>query len=250
MRLSTLPLVLSLALALGGCQLTAIPHDIERYREEARALVPVLDPVLEPADVIFRQGHFRVFLGIIPYSQALAHWTESDFSHVGIVWRRVEDGWLVVDVGPYGIQRRHLVDFLIEGPEHVVVKRLAPEHADRRPAVLAELELLIDGDVLHDFPYGSDDGDFYCAEAIDHVYRQAGVPLAPLIPIEDLPRIDGWPRKWFYCLVALMLGADLDDPVVVPGNESLGLYSSPYLVEVINLIPRGEDAARKAAAVW
>ena len=206
----------------------------------AQELEPVVTAALEPGDILMRRGHFRILGGLIRYSDLLCHLCDSPFSHAGLAYERVGDDFLVLDIGPYGIQRRYLVDFLIEGPENVVVLRLRPEFRDRLPRVMAMARQLVENDVLHDFPYGSSEEDFYCAELVDHVYREAGLPLADKVPIRELPNVRRWYQEWFYQVVAWIVGADMSAPIAVTGNREYGMYASPYLMEVLNLMESAE----------
>ena len=230
-------------LALSACNLTATPTNIEGYRAQTREIVPLIDAVAQPGDVILRRGHFQV-LGLIPYSDLLAYLGQSLFSHAALVYERVEGHLLVLDIGPYGLQRRYLEDFLIEGPENVVVLRLVPEELDALPGVLGRARELVEADVLHDFPYGSSPDDYYCSELVDECYRAAGVPLAPLVPIRELPRLRRWYQRLFWYPVSWVLGADLAQPIAIAGRAESGIYSASVLRTVLDLVPRASGGAR------
>jgi hypothetical protein len=222
---------------MAGCRFSPIPRDIQQYHENAAELYDQVNPVLQEGDIIFRVGHLRLLGGLVNYSKTLAWWCESPFAHAGIVYQKVDDTFVIVDTGPYGIKRVFLIDWLITGPENVVVKRLKPEHQDRIPDLLAAAKELIDRDVLHDDKYITDDDRFYCTEIVDHCFREIDMPLADKVEIRQLPNLKPWHRVWFFELVGLAAGIDLDRPVAIVGNEDIGLYSSGYLEEVLNLLP-------------
>jgi len=215
-----------------GCRFSPIPREIQSYHSAAHTVCSKLNPLIREGDLIFRKGHFRVLNDTINFSNLSARWCDSQFSHVGLVYERCGDSFVIVDSGSHGIERKFLIDWLIEGPENVVVKRLRHDLEQHIPRVLAVASELVELDSLHDDRYLDRDDRFYCTEVIDHSFRKAGIPLAAKIPICELP---GLRRRHTRCgiwLLAHITGLDENQPVAVAGNDLYGLYSSDLLVEV------------------
>lgn len=231
MKSAALPSILLIA----GCQMTPIPNDIAKWHDQARHDVPLLAPVLKEGDVLFRFSSTPLAGGLVDFSKSVAEATESDLSHAALVYRVGPDGIIVVDVSPVGISRRYLSDWYHDGTYNVVVRRLRPEYQHLIPRVLAEADKLVDKDVLYDEKFVPDDDRFYCTEMVDHCFRAIGHPLADRIRIRDFP------NKGIVMYIVCAIGRiNMDNEVVVAGNERIGLFSSPMLETVLDL--RGKPA--------
>lgn len=227
-------LLLSLAT---GCQVSPVPSGIEELHAEANQVSHAIEPFLEEGDVVFRLSRIEVINGLADFGQLVSHWTESPFSHVGMVYRKTPDLTVMVDTSTYGIERKSLVDWCIQGPKHVVVKRLRPEYRHILPAVMKQMDALVAKDVLYNETFGRQVEDrYYCTEIVDLCFRNAGYPLAPRVKIGDLPNIKPWYVKGIYGAVGAARGIDLDTEVAVCGNDRYGMFSSPMLYEVANFL--------------
>jgi len=224
-----LGLLLGLA-PLAGCAVSPIPHDIARRQQAVRALLPELQPQLQEGDILFRMGEVRVLNGQVNFSHLIGQLTRSDFSHAAIVYKVADDGVLVADVSVEGIERRYLNDWLMDGPDNLVVKRVKPDYRAVLPRVSQVLRELVEADVLYDADFREDDRKFYCTEAVDYCYRQAGLPLAEHVRIRELPGYNLWAA-----LGCLLVGLNVNEPVIIAGNDRVGLFSSPYLETVLDL---------------
>jgi len=222
-----------------GCQMTPIPNDIEQWHDQARHDVPLLTPVVKEGDVLFRFSSTPLAGGLLDFSKSVAEATESDLSHAALVYRVGPEGIVVVDVSPVGISRRYLSDWYHDGTYNVVVRRLRPEYRHLVPQVLAEAEKLVERDVLYDKKFVPDDDRFYCTEMVDHCFRVTGHPLAERIRIKDFPK-----KGVAMYIVCAVGGINMDNEVVVAGNERIGLFSSPMLETVLDL--RGLRGAQPA----
>lgn len=222
--------LLASSLLMVGCQMTPIPSSIEKWHEQAKREVPVLEPVLKEGDVLFRLSKTEVLGGLVDFSRTIADATESDLSHASLVYRMASDGVIVVDITPTGISRRYLVDWFHDGTSNVVVRRLKPEYQYLIPRVLAEADRLITRDVMYDDKFVADDDRFYCTEMVDYCFRATGHPLSARIRIKDLPRYG-----LFMHIGCLVGGIDSGNEVVIAGNERIGLFSSAMLETVIDL---------------
>jgi hypothetical protein len=222
--------LLASILLAAGCQMTPVPASIEKWRARARRDVPLLTAVLKEGDVLFRFSNTPLAGGLVDFSKTVADATDSDFSHAALVYRVTPDGVVLLDVSPVGISRRFLSDWYRDGTRNVVARRLRPEYQYLIPEVLAEAEKLIDRDVMYDDKFVPDDDRFYCTEMVDHCFRATGHPLAERIRIQDLP------NKGIALYIICAVGRiDLSSPVVVAGNDRIGLFSSPMLKTVLDL---------------
>lgn len=222
--------LLASSLLAVGCQMTPIPTAIEKWHDQAKRDVPLLTPVLKEGDVLFRFSNTPLAGGLIDFSKTVAEATDSDLSHAALVYRVAPDGIVLVDVTPVGISRRYLSDWYHDGTHNVVVRRLKPKYRYLIPEVLAEADKLIAQDVLYDVKFVADDNRFYCTEMVDHCFRATGHPLADRIRIKDFPR--NGIVMYLGCAIG---GINMDNHVVVAGNERIGLFSSPMLETVLDL---------------
>jgi len=223
------------ALASTGCQVSPVPRGIEELHTEAGHVAGAMEPFLEEGDIIFRLSRIEVVNGLADFGRLVSYWTDSPFSHVGMVYRKTPDLTVMVDTSTYGIERKSLVDWCIQGPRHVVVKRLKPEYRHLLPAVMAQMEALVRKDVLYNETFGKTVEDrYYCTEIVDLCFRNAGHPLAPRVKIGDLPNIKH--SQLFYGALGATRGISLNTEVAVCGNETYGMFSSPMLYEVANFI--------------
>ncbi len=217
-------------LLAAGCQMTPIPSSAAKWNEQAKKDVPLLEPVLKEGDIIFRLSSTPLAGGLVDFSKVVADATESDLSHAALVYRVAPDGIILVDVSPVGISRRYLVDWYQDGTWNTVVRRLRPEYQYLIPVVLAEVDKLIADDVLYDEKFIPDDERFYCTELIDHCFRVAGRPLARRIRIKDFPK--NGVVMYIGCAIGRI---DMNNEVVVAGNDRIGLFSSSMLETVVDL---------------
>lgn len=211
-----------------GCQVDPIPGDITQLHELARHDYLVAQPLIQPGDIVFRLGNTKLLGGVLDFSKIIAEMTESDFSHACIVLE--SEDFLIVDVTPFGIERRFFKDWHITGTRNIVVKRLKPEFMHLIPQVLATVHDLIDQDVLYDRDFRHNDNKYYCTELVDHVFRVNGYPLADTLKIKDFPKLN-----WVYGLMCKLGGIDTNEEAVVAGNKRIGLFSSDMLYTVLDL---------------
>lgn len=222
---------ISICLFLCGCSLSPIPKNIQQVHSQCHQIRDTIEFLLEPGDLIFRQGEAQV-AGSINFSKFVAQLSDSDFSHVVLV-QRVDTEALIIDVSIQGLQRYYLIDWLMEGRKNIVVKRLKSEYRKYIPTILNVAEKIIIEDPLYDEYFQENNDTFYCIEAVDYCFRKAGLPLADKIPINQLPNYSD------FCIllpvVALIRNLDLSTPVAVAGNDKIGLFSSPHLETVVDL---------------
>lgn len=221
-------------ICLAGCSLSPVPVDIENRHSRAKNHRKVIEHLLQPGDLIFRQGEALVAGGQVNFSALVAEISNSDFSHAVIVHKIVDGEAILTDVSVLGLQRFFFIDWLMDGQKNLVVKRLNPEHRHLLPTVLYNLDQLVEDDPLYDDKFGDgSDGKFYCTGAVDRIFRMSGLPLAEKVRMRDLPNFD---KMWILIgVVEPFLSFNLDSEVAIAGNDDIGLFSSPYLETVIDL---------------
>ncbi len=218
---------------LPGCAISPVPKNIITMHRDAHQKTEQIQHLLQPGDIIFRLGDARIAGGKLNFSELVAKISDSDFSHAVIVCSVTNGEAVVADVSILGLQRYYLVDWLIDGQKNIVVKRLSSAYQHYLPLILEELTQQIAEDPLYDDTFGLQPDKFYCTKLVDHCFRQAGLPLAELISIRDLPNFRQ--VSVIAGLASMFAGIDLDTGLVVAGNDEIGLFSSPYLETVIDL---------------
>lgn len=219
-----------IVLFIVGCSLTPIPSNIENTYKEAHLIVPKIEEVAKVGDIVFRLGNAPIAGGLINFSETIARATESDFSHAVIVYETREDGIIIVDITETGVTRQYLIDWYIEGTKNVVVKRLKPQYQYFFPKIMNHLKKQVENDYLYDPKFIPNDNRFYCTELVDYCFRDAGCELAPKIRIKDFPKCG--PLFKLGCLIG---GININNEVVVVGNDKIGLFSSEKLETVLDL---------------
>lgn len=181
---------------------------------------------LRDGDVAFRMGDSRAFFGLLPFSDLSAAMADSRFSHTGIVAIEAEAP-VVYDTNKQGPRRQPFAAWALDAIGPVEIRRPRPEHQRRVPAALAYCREVYRRETPFDHTLKLDDDELYCAEMVEKAYRSAGLPLCEPTRIADLPRYGDFPGP--IRLIRLLSSLEPDQAVVVPGNERIGLLSSPAL---------------------
>ncbi len=220
-----------------GCSASPIPKNIEFLRQRAREDYLAIRDLAKAGDIIFRMGNQPVLGGLVDFSKETAQMADSDFSHACIVIRADNEGignsagLLIADISVYGIERRFFKDWHIGGTENLVIKRLKPDYQFLVPQALNTINLLLDQDVLYNESFEYNDETFYCSQVVDYAFRANGHPLSQLVRLKDFPNY-GFIFHGLGCFIG---GVDPNTEVALPGNDEIGLFSSPMLETVIDL---------------
>ena len=217
-------------LILCGCVISPVPLNIHEKHKETQKVIHILEEVLQEGDIIFRLSNAKVLNGIVNFSRMVADLSESDFSHALIVYKVTDEGVIVANVDVLGIERKFLQDWYIDGTKNVVVKRLKPSLRIYLPKVMKELRRLVQQDVLYDDKFIYGDEKYYCTELVDHCFRKAGLPLANYVRIKDLPAFN-----FFHVFAGFVARIDMENKIVIAGNDEIGLFSSPFLETILDL---------------
>jgi hypothetical protein len=191
------------------------------------------DANLEDGDLLFVRGENRILLGLVDFSELASNLTDSPFSHVALVSR--EGGQLLVyDIVAEGPRRLAFADFVADRRLSLLAaKRLRPEYRQHAPQAIAFCRQVWQQQDPFDEDFRLDNGRWYCSELIETAYRNAGLALSEPVPIQQLPgyhRVSPAVRQ-------LVLSAKPIKPteaVFVPGNDTLGMWSSPSLQPLLD----------------
>jgi len=187
---------------------------------------------LEDGDVIFVLGSSRILLGLLNFAKFSTEIAASPFSHVGII--SIEDGKpYVYDTVSGGPRRKELGWFLARSSiQRVAFRRPRPEHIQHIPQVIQFCQQVYEDRVPYDerLVWGND--KYYCSEFVDLAFREQGIPLCDLTPINELPHFDALPSA-----VAMLIESTTplspEQEVLFPGNDTYGIWSSSELTVLL-----------------
>jgi len=173
-------------------------------------------------------GESRIVMGLIDFSAFSSDIAASRFSHVGVI--AMEDGKAYVyDTVSGGPRRKELGWYLGRGKvQRVAIKRPRPEFAQHGAEAVNFCRWVFDERIPFDERFRLDDDRYYCAELVDMAYRRNGLPLCQPIAIDELPKFDEFSPQTVW-MVKTFTSITPDQKVILPGNESQGIWSSPAL---------------------
>ncbi len=187
---------------------------------------------LRDGDVIFILGSSRVIFGLLNFARFSTEIAASPFSHVGII--SIENGKpFVYDTVSGGPRRKELGWYLSRSSiQRVAFRRPRPELAQHIPKVIEFCQQAYEDDVPYDegLVWGND--KYYCSEFVDLAFREQGVALCDLTPINELPNFDALPAS-VAMLIQSTTSLSPEQEVLFPGNDSYGIWSSSELVPLL-----------------
>ena len=188
---------------------------------------------LKSGDIIFILGSSRVFMGLINFSKFSTEIAASPFSHVGIV--SIEDGrpW-VYDTVSGGPRRKELGWYLSRSSiQRVAFRRPRLELDDEIPNVIQFCQRVYEDRIPYDerLVWGND--RYYCSEFVEMAFREQGIPLCELMPINELPHFDSFPVA-LAAMIESTTSLSREQAVVFPGNDAYGIWSSPELMLLLS----------------
>ncbi len=231
--------------ALAGCRAMAPPDwtTIPLLHETSRLLTGAADARawqrwgqanLQSGDVLFVRGESRIFLGLVNFSELSSQLADSPFSHVAIVARENEQ-LVVYDVVAEGTRRTEFADFVADRRLWTLAaKRLRPEYQAYVPSALAYCRQISREHQPFDEEFQLDNDRLYCTELIEKAFRQSGLALSEPVPIDQLPGYERVPAAIRKVVLAAR-SIEPDQAVFVPGNETIGLWSSPCLEPLLEV---------------
>lgn len=203
--------------------------------------------VLRDGDVVFRLGDARTMLGFLPLSRFIAHASGSVFSHTGII--AIEEGAPVVyDCSSFGMQRQPFAVWMLDSVGSLGVKRLKPHLSHHIGGVLGFCRKVFKEQVPFDDEFRIDDSKLYCVELTEKAFRSQGLALSKPVCFGDWENLVQYPVTAFGILrcsgLVLEHAITLDQPVYLPGNDRLGMWSSPLLETVYPRPKQGKKTSQ------
>jgi hypothetical protein len=191
---------------------------------------------LQTGDILFIRGESRILLGLVNFSAVSAELAASRFSHVGLVSR--EDGQVYVyDIIVGGPRRTPFGEFVADPRVWTVaVKRLRPECRASIPQAVAYCQQVYATGGKFDKRLTLNNDDLYCSEMVEIAFRTAGLKLSDPLPINQLPRFEKL-SDTTRLFIETATPIRVDQEVLVPGNDQIGIWSCPYLDVVLDATP-------------
>lgn len=187
---------------------------------------------LQTGDIVFVMGESRILLGLVNFSKLSTDIADSRFSHVGLVSRE-DDQVVVYDIVAEGARRLPFGSFVNDGRVwSVAVKRLQPEYQGYVPAAIAYCQGVVASQPRFDTDFRLDNDRLYCSEMLELAFESGGLSLADPVPMHELPRFDRL-REPTKRLIQVATRIDFNQPIYLPGNDRIGIWSCPHLELVL-----------------
>lgn len=145
-------------------------------------------------------------------------------------------GWsrLRYDTVSGGPRRKNVGWYLARDKiERVAIKRPHLRFASHIPPAVEFCRNVYDEQVKFDERFLLEDDRYYCAEFVDLAYRRSGLPMCRPMPINQLPNFREFSVPTAK-LVEWFTSISPQQAVIMPGNESMGIWSSPTLQLVLS----------------
>lgn len=176
---------------------------------------------LKDGDVVFQSGHRG-------QAKAVKAATESEWTHVGVVFKKNQQWWVLEAVQP--VKYTKLEDFIKRNPSSFHARRLK-DSTSITPQSLAKAESWGRKQLNkpYDLKFLWDDEHLYCSELVWKIYKHAtDIELCEPRPMESYnlsdPTVAALIKKRFGSIENL----PKDSPTVAPSD----LAASPLLIEV------------------
>lgn len=182
---------------------------------------------LESGDILFSMSDARAFFGLFPFARVMIRMTDSRFSHTAMVSR--EDGDIYVyDMAPGGPRRVILADYMARNGKHAfAVKRVRHEHRDAVAPAVLYCQRAYQKQCPFDRVFSQDDDCLYCTEMTQKAYSEGGVKLSRPVRLDHFPRYRDFPKVTW--LGRLLTKIRPEQGIILPGNDSMGIWASPEL---------------------
>jgi hypothetical protein len=191
------------------------------------------DDHLQNGDIVFMRGDCYIMMGTVNFSEISTDLTDSRFSHIGLVG--IDNGQAYVyDIRNEGCLKTRFGELLAHRQLHqIAIKR----HREATPAKLvttvAYCRAIYNTHPKYDDQLKLDNDRLYCTELVQEAYRRAGIRLSEPVVIQDLPNYGRHIRTLQF--VRAVKSIELDQPVLLPGNEQFGVWSNPDLELILDL---------------
>ena len=191
------------------------------------------DSHLQNGDIVFMRGDCHMLMGTVNFSEFSTDLTASRFSHIGLV--AIEDDQVYVyDIRNKGCMRTRFGELLADGHVHqLAVKRYRGASTDNLAATAKFCRTAFKKREKFDDHFKLDNGRLYCAELVEEAYRSEGFRLSEPVAIQDLPNYERHLKA--VQLVRAITSIEPDQPVLLPGNEQIGIWANPSLDLILDL---------------
>ncbi len=188
---------------------------------------------LQDGDIVFLQSASNWVWGFIEFSKVTQDVTDSPFTHVALA--ALEDGEIVLyDIDTPGPGRTPFGRMMIDSQTIAVgVKRLRPEFQSYVPQAIEYCRQVYANQLPFDMKLKLDNDRLYCAELIEVAFRASGLELSQPTRWAALPGLDKHPVA--VNTIAWANDTQLNEFVIVPGNDEIGIWASPGLTLVLPL---------------
>jgi hypothetical protein len=173
-------------------------------------------------------------MGLVNFSRLCTELADSRFSHIAIVSRE-DDEIIVYDTVVGGPRRISFGQFVADRRVwKIAVKRLRSEHQRFVPSAIAYCRQAYESKTEFDEDFQLNNDRLYCTELIELAFRHAGLPLSEPIRIDALPGYElvSGPTKR---LVQAATAIEMDQEVLLPGNETIGVWANSDLELVLDV---------------
>jgi hypothetical protein len=187
---------------------------------------------LQTGDLVFTRSDYRVFLGLINFTEVTCGVTNSPMSHVGIV--AIEESTpYVYDISDLGVQRTEFSRYVTRpGYLYTMVRRPHESIYPALPRVIERARWHLEARTKFDSKFQLNNESLYCTEFVVDAFDAGGVRLCEPTRIGDLPglpTLSPWIRKF----AESRTGLTEVDFLYSLGNTQEGLLASPLLYEVL-----------------
>lgn len=184
---------------------------------------------LETGDIVFIRTEIPVLGGLIDLGNVVTQLQNGPYSHTGILVQ-TDSGPMICDMHrTQGPRQVRFSEYVGHFGRSVGIKRLKP-HPQRDEIIAAAVEFCAEAQRQHtpfDKRFALGDEAFYCVELTVVAFREAGLELVEPIAASELPGYASFSESQLRLARLSPLGEN--PQIYVPGNDSVGLWASPWL---------------------
>jgi hypothetical protein len=220
-----------------------------KYAHIRQEVAKFLLKFIQPGDILFRLGNAKAF-NVIPFSFIVAGVTQSHYSHAAMIANIENNVVNVADVDIYGFQIKDLPSWLNDciGP-FLGVYRLKDFDETKKQKVIDLFKKWRNLTILYNSNFIDVNTDFdnhdpvvlYCTQMVDAVCRYLGYEMKKSkIKLSEAPGIASVPEV-VIDIATKKFGVNLNQDMVVVGNENLGLLANEELEPLAVIVSDGTN---------
>ncbi|MDF7676819.1 YiiX/YebB-like N1pC/P60 family cysteine hydrolase [Neisseriaceae bacterium ESL0693] len=182
---------------------------------------------LQEGDLIFQEGCQGDMNGAIKAATGIAG--SRQFTHVGIVWEKSPNHFMVIEATPPAVTATPLADYLHPPQKcrpYSVVGRLKQPYRHLIPQAMVQAQQKIGK--LYDNAFDINNDQYYCSELIYQIFKEANhqQPLFPLVAMTFRSKQTGeFPAYW----VEHFRQLNIPIPEGKPGNNPADMSRSDLI---------------------